>query len=328
MKALSLFSGGLDSAIAVKIIQNQGITVIPLNFVSHFFGGFNERAEKMAEQLGVKVKYIDFKEEHLQIVDHPPSGYGKCMNPCIDCHALMIRKAIGLLEQYGASFVITGEVLGQRPMSQTKSAIHRINRLSGWGELVVRPLSGQLLPETLAERNRWICREKLLEIQGRGRKKQMELAAQFGITEYPTPAGGCPLTEPQYSRRLRMLQQDGCFQETELFELIAHSRIYRLDEAKYFLIGRNREENELLTAHHQKKRAVHFITADKGTMGPDIFFFGERFSEGEIHFAKRLFARYSHTKGKSDSYFLLDGKAMKIGPVEVTEEERLSHLIQ
>jgi tRNA-specific 2-thiouridylase len=126
MKALALFSGGLDSALAIKVVQEQGIEVIALNFVSHFFGGKDEKAENMAKQLGVQLEYVDFSEIHTELVKNPPSGRGKNMNPCIDCHALMFEKAGELLEKYGAKFLISGEVLGQRPMSQNFSALNRV----------------------------------------------------------------------------------------------------------------------------------------------------------------------------------------------------------
>ncbi len=202
MKALALFSGGLDSTLAIKLIKDQGVEVIALNFVSYFFGGKNERADKAAKDLGVQIEYIDFKEIHKEIVKNPPNGYGKNMNPCIDCHALMIKTAGELLKKYDASFIITGEVLGQRPMSQNSQALKRVEKISGMEGYLVRPLCAKLLPETIPEKNGWIDREKLQNLNGRGWTRQMELAAELGVVEYPSPEGGCLLTAPGYSRRL------------------------------------------------------------------------------------------------------------------------------
>lgn len=169
IKALALFSGGLDSALAIKVVQEQGIEVIALNFVSHFFGGKNEKAESMAKQLGIKLEYIDFKKRHILVVEDPVYGRGKNMNPCIDCHSLMFKIAGELLEKYGASFVISGEVLGQRPMSQNSQALEKVKKLSGMEDLVLRPLSAKLLPPSKAEIMGWVDREKLLDINGRSR---------------------------------------------------------------------------------------------------------------------------------------------------------------
>ena len=136
IKALALFSGGLDSALAIKVVQEQGIEVIALNFVSHFFGGVNEKAEYMAKQLGIQLEYIHFEKRHMEVVKDPVYGRGKNMNPCIDCHSLMFRIAGELLEKYGASFLISGEVLGQRPMSQNPQALEKVKKLSGVGDLI------------------------------------------------------------------------------------------------------------------------------------------------------------------------------------------------
>ena len=204
-RALALFSGGLDSALAIKVIKDQGIDVIALNFVSHFFGGKNEKAEKMAEQLGIKVEYVHFEKRHTEVVKNPVYGRGKNMNPCIDCHSLMFKVAGELLEKYDADFVISGEVLGQRPMSQNRQALNIVKKESGFSNKILRPLCAKNIEPTEMELNGLVDREKLLDISGRSRKTQMELAEKWGITEYPSPAGGCKLTEPNYALRLRDL---------------------------------------------------------------------------------------------------------------------------
>ena len=213
IKALALFSGGLDSALAVKVVKDQGIEVIGLNFVSHFFGGKNEKAESMAKQLGIQLEYIDFKKRHTDMMQNPVYGRGKNMNPCIDCHSLMFKIAGELLEKYDAQFVISGEVLGQRPMSQNSAALEKVKALSGMDDLILRPLSAKLLPPSKAELEGWVDREQLLDIQGRSRARQMELTEKYGLVEYPTPGGGCLLTDPAYSDRLEIIEKDGLMDE-------------------------------------------------------------------------------------------------------------------
>ena len=214
------------------MVQDQGVEVIGLNFVSHFFGGKNEKAEKMAEQLGIKLEYIDFKKRHMFVVEDPVYGRGKNMNPCIDCHSLMFKIAGELLEEYGAHFVISGEVLGQRPMSQNAQALEKVKKLSGMEDLVLRPLSAKLLPPSKAELMGWVDREKLLDINGRSRHRQMELMNSYGLVEYPSPGGGCLLTDPGYSSRLKVLEDDGLLKDEHswLFKLIKEARFFRFDK--------------------------------------------------------------------------------------------------
>ena len=267
IKALALFSGGLDSALAIKVVQEQGIEVIALNFVSHFFGGKNEKAESMAKQLGIKLEYIDFKKRHILVVEDPVYGRGKNMNPCIDCHSLMFKIAGELLEKYGASFVISGEVLGQRPMSQNSQALEKVKKLSGMEDLVLRPLSAKLLPPSKAEIIGWVDREKLLDINGRSRHRQMELMDFYGLVEYPSPAGGCLLTDPGYSSRLKVLEDDGLLKEEHawLFKLIKEARFFRFSQARYLFVGRNKESNDKIDelANKEKEEKENNKTENK-----------------------------------------------------------------
>ncbi len=327
MRVLALFSGGLDSCLAVKVMQEQGIDVIALNFVSYFFGGTNERAEAMAKSLGVQLEYIDFKEAQLALVKDPPSGYGKGLNPCIDCHALMINVAQSLLPKYDASFLITGEVVGQRPMSQNSNAMRRICKLTGDTGLLVRPLSGQILEATVPEQKGWIKREKLLRINGRGRKDQLALADKYGIVEFPTPSGGCLLTDPQYSNRLKIFKKDDSWDYPDFFHLLSKARLYRLAQKRYLLIGRNEAENTTLASLRSEPGVSHYICADETTMGPDILFIGDGFESEEIEYAKRLYARYSQTKGKVESTALIDGESIVIEATVVTEDEMKKYLV-
>lgn len=295
-KALALFSGGLDSALAIKVVQEQGIDVIALNFVSHFFGGTNPKSEFMAKQLGIPLEYIHFEKRHMGVLTNPVYGYGKNMNPCIDCHSLMFKIAGELLPKYDADFVISGEVLGQRPMSQNYNALEKVKKLSGMDDLVLRPLSAKLLPPSLPERMGWVDKEKLLDIQGRSRKRQMELVESYGITEYPSPAGGCLLTDPAYSDRLKILREDGFLEDefSPLFYLIKHSRFFRLDKGKYIFVGRIHEENEKITSLQD---FGSYYLYSKTTPGPRIIGFGD-LKKDEKKLAKNLFLRYSRSKGK------------------------------
>ncbi len=317
MKALALFSGGLDSALAIRVVQEQGIEVIALNFVSHFFGGKNEKAEKMAEQLGVQLEYVDFKAIHTEIVKNPPSGRGKNINPCIDCHALMFKVAANLLEKYDAKFLISGEVLGQRPMSQNYNALGKVQKLSEVDDIIVRPLSAKCLPETKPEKEGWIDREQLLDIQGRSRKIQMAMMADYGLVEYPSPGGGCLLTDPNYSNRLKLIEKDGLLEEDKnfLFYMAKVGRMFRLDKGRYIFVGRENEDN-LRLSEQKDKASLYIVSA--GTPGPAIVGYGDM-SDEDVEFAKELFSRYSKCKGKETVHLLLNGEKVEVAPVDLEE---------
>ena len=295
-RALALFSGGLDSVLAIKVMQEQGIEVIALNFMSYFFGGKNMRADKMAKQLGIELKYIDFQERHLNMMKNPIYGMGKNMNPCIDCHSLMFKIAGELLDQYDAYFIISGEVLGQRPMSQNAQALEKVKKLSGVGDLIVRPLSGKLLPPTLPMEQGIVDRERLLDIQGRSRQRQLQLVADYKIVEYETPGGGCLLTDPAYSVRLRILKNDGFFdnEHSYLFKLIKKTRFFRFDNGKYLFVGRDDESNKIIS-YYENKGFVQLKTSK--VPGPRIMLFGI-FSKSEEKLIGEIFSKYSKSKGK------------------------------
>jgi tRNA-specific 2-thiouridylase len=329
MKALALFSGGLDSTLAIKLVQQQGIEVIALNFVSHFFGGKNEKADNMAKQLGIKLEYVDFSKLHTELTKNPPSGRGKNMNPCIDCHALMFKKAGELLEQYDANFLISGEVLGQRPMSQNFSSLNRVKKLSGGdlGDLIVRPLCAKLLPITKPEELGWIDREQLMSINGRSRKPQIELAEKWGLVEYPSPGGGCMLTEPNYSKRLKVLEEDGFLEDrySYLFHLAKRGRFFRLDTGKYLFVGREKDDNFKLTEY---KRYGNLYIAGVDTPGPAIVGYGD-LNTDQIILAQNLFSRYSHAKGKKKIQLVLNEKIVEVETVdlEILAEDIKKYLV-
>ena len=243
-KAIGLLSGGLDSILATRLLQDQGIEVLAICFQTPFFD--SQKAQRAAAQLKVPLRIIDISEEHLQLVRNPRYGYGRNMNPCIDCHILMLKRAGHLLERERFDFIFTGEVLGQRPMSQNRQVLQMVARDSGYEGLILRPLSAKLLPETIPEREGKVDRGRLLDIRGRSRKSQFELAKRYGIGDFPEPAGGCLLTDPAYSRRLRdLLTHQGEVQIRDI-ELLRVGRHFRLDESAKVIIGRRKEENERL----------------------------------------------------------------------------------
>lgn len=243
MKAVSLFSGGLDSQLAVCLMKDQAVEIVAVNFVTPFFGA-DPNNRLAARQLGIEYHEIDIGQSYMEILKNPVYGYGRNINPCIDCHAFMLKNAGEFMEQVGARFLITGEVLGERPMSQNKSALQAVEKLSGMRGLILRPLSALLLKPTIPETEGWVERERLLDISGRGRKRQIELAQHYGIIDYPTPAGGCLLTQENYARRLRALlnaKPDAGCAEMAILKLGRH---FYLDDNLLLVVGRNQAENE------------------------------------------------------------------------------------
>lgn len=199
-KCLSLLSGGLDSILAIKVLEKNGIEVQPISFESYFFG--SSAAEKACKQLGVKLRIEDISDKHLKMVKNPKHGHGSAFNPCIDCHKMMLIEAKKIMKKEGYDFIATGEVIGQRPMSQNRNALDLIEKEAGLRGKIVRPLCLKLLPETDAEKDGLIDRKGFYDISGRSRTMQIELASRLGIKDYPSPAGGCILTENNYGKLL------------------------------------------------------------------------------------------------------------------------------
>ncbi len=243
-KALGLLSGGVDSSLAALALKRQGIEVTCISYVTPFFG--SAKAEKAALQMGIPLLVRNIGEVHLEMVKAPHYGYGKNMNPCIDCHALMFRLAGQIMVEAGYDFLFSGEVLGQRPMSQNPSALRAVANYSGYPERILRPLSARLLPPTPMENQGLVDRERLLDIQGRSRKRQEALAREWGLTDYPASGGGCLLTEKSFSGRLRDLftHQPDCT-VTDV-ELLKQGRQFRLSPRVKLVLGRNQDDNEAL----------------------------------------------------------------------------------
>jgi len=250
IRVIGLLSGGLDSSLALTWMHGLGYDVV----VYHFANGFHSAvhtgqgkplALETAERLGVGIKVIDNSNELLQVVKHPDHGYGAHFNPCVDCRILMFRMTKARMAEEGAKFIFTGEVLGQRPMSQRRQAMELIDQAAGVEGLVVRPLCGKLLPPSKAEEQGWVRREDLKDIQGRSRKRQIALAEELGLKKYESPAGGCLLTDPGFEYRIR---DEFRFGDPDIHEiqLLKVGRQFRLSECSKTILGRNAADCQVL----------------------------------------------------------------------------------
>lgn len=249
-RAIGIFSGGLDSMLAVETLRRQGIEVLALTFQTPFFT--SRRAEQSASFLGIAHRIQDITLEHLEIVKNPRFGLGRHMNPCMDCHALMFKKAGQLMEAEGYDFLFSGEVLGQRPFSQNRQALEKVALASGYPDRILRPLSALKLPPSWPELSGLVDRKGLFGFRGRSRKPQMELARKLGITEFPSPAGGCLLTDPGFSARLRdLLEREENWDIHDLF-LLSVGRHLRLTPGRKVIVGRNQRENERIDSLAQE----------------------------------------------------------------------------
>lgn len=304
MKAVALLSGGLDSTLAIEVVKRQGIEVLALNFFSPFClcdkkGGCCFEAKRAADNLGVSVKRLFLGEEFLKMVKHPRYGYGKNLNPCIDCRILMFKKTKEFMKKVGAKFVITGEVLGQRPMSQHKRALRIIEQESGLEGLILRPLSAKLLKETIPEKQGWVRRQELLEFCGRRRTPQMQLAHYFGIHDYPCSSGGCLLTDPGFCRRLSDLMNYGIF-NLENVELLKLGRHFRIEPYYKLIVGRNEEENKKLLHLRGEEDIVFEPYNIKGPLG--LGRYSQRLFNGEYLkiISARILAHYFKISDEQD----------------------------
>lgn len=296
-KALALTSGGLDSILAAKLIADQGIEVTGICFASAFFGSRN--AEKMAEQIKMPLIIIDFTKEHLEMTKNPKHGYGKNMNPCIDCHAMMLNFAGRYMEEHGYDFLITGEVLNQRPMSQNIKSLNIVKKESGYEDKILRPLSALKLPPTQMEIDGLVDRTKLLGFSGKTRKPQIELAEKMEIVEYPSPAGGCFLTEPNFGRRLKDLYEYNKEKaDSNDVRLLNIGRHFRISENVKAISTRNKDEYEMIKELLTEDMWVFDTAEHKGStvvLKPAI---GYEPTADEIYLAASITARYS--KGKDE----------------------------
>jgi len=291
-KAIGLLSGGLDSTLATKLMLDQGIEVLALSFITPFCTctrkGCKHEASRVAEKFGIKIKVIVLTDEYIKMVRNPAHGYGKHMNPCVDCRIFMFKRAKRYMEEIGVSFIFTGEVLGQRPMSQRKEAMGIIEKESHLEGLILRPLSARFLKPTIPEKEGLVDREKLLEIRGRWRKPQMELALILGIKDYPCPAGGCRLTDPHFARRVRE-SFDHDEDTTKDMYLLRYGRHFRLPGGNKFIVGRNEKENRTLSSFAEEKDLLMEVDDSKS---PVALLIGEN-GRKDLKIAASICARYS-----------------------------------
>ncbi|MEA4925818.1 MAG: tRNA 4-thiouridine(8) synthase ThiI [Syntrophomonadaceae bacterium] len=293
MKAVSLFSGGLDSQLAVCLLKDQGIEVIAVNFVTPFFGA-DKRFSQAASDLGVEYHEINIGPIYMDVLRNPVYGYGKNFNPCIDCHAFMLKNAAVYMREIGASFLITGEVLGERPMSQNKSSLSAVEKHSGCKGLILRPLSAKLLPPTIPEIEGWVDRNQLLDISGRSRIRQMQLAEYYGIKDYPTPAGGCLLTQENFSKRLRRIIEEKPDIKMDEFEILRLGRHFYLGAGVLLVVGRNHSENERLLDLAVKDDYILRVTDRPGPVG--LVRLLKPANDPDLQLAAGIVARYSDAR--------------------------------
>lgn len=315
ISAVALYSGGLDSTLAILAVQRQGIRVRAVTFLNHFGCDITDRSScsknpfSAAEKFGFEVKLSHLSEKFIDIVKNPKFGHGKNMNPCIDCRILMLREAREFMSMTGASFLITGEVLGQRPMSQRRDALDIIDREAGLKGYILRPLSARVLRPTRAEEEGLVDRSLLYDFSGRSRKPQMALAAEFGLTDYPAPAGGCLLTEPNYAYRLRELLDHDHDPSLLDLQLLRVGRHFRLSPGCKAVVGRNQTENEMLLK-----------LADEASVLVRVLGFGSPVTvirgggEEEVLTAASICARYSDGREQTNT----DVKVLRAGAECVT----------
>ena len=336
IKAVSLISGGLDSMLATKLIQEQGIHVEGINFFTGFcVEGHTHAIRKqkenkikrnnslwVAEQLGIKLHIIDVIEEYKDVLLNPKYGYGQNMNPCLDCKIFMVKKAKEWAKENGFDFIITGEVIGQRPMSQRKDTMPVIQKQSGIDDLLLRPLCAHNLPETKPEREGWVDRSKLKGITGRGRKEQISMAKQYGIDDYASPAGGCCfLTDKKYSDKLVDLWKAKNTREYEFDDimLLKVGRHVRIKPEYKLIIGREEGENNYLFGYKRQFTSAYCSSH----AGPVILIDGE-FDKADEEEVAKILGRF--TQGKNDEkvtivFEYLDGinKEVQVTPASADE---------
>ena len=288
IKALGLFSGGLDSMLATKLIQEQGIKVELINFYTPFFPPKN--AIEISKQIKIPLKEIDVTKDYLKMLRKPKHGYGSEMNPCIDCKIFMLKKAKDYAKKIGAKFIFTGEVLGERPMSQNKNAFEMIEKEAGLKGKLLRPLSANLLHITEAEK-KWIDRNKLLDISGRRREMQFKLLKKFRIKKYHSPSGGCLLTYKEFAKKIRDLLKHNKKITTKDLELLKIGRHFRFKNNK-IIVGRDKDENEKLLELKQKTNYIFEVP----NVGSPITILQGRKTKESIIKAAQLTARYSDSK--------------------------------
>lgn len=330
-KAIALYSGGLDSTLAILVAMRQGIEVTAVTFLTHFGCDISDKSScskdpfAASAKFGFEVKLCHLAEKFVEIVKRPKFGHGKNMNPCIDCRILMLKEAKELMAMRGAHFIVTGEVLGQRPMSQRRDTFPRIDREAGLEGYILRPLSAKLLKPTIAEQSGLVDRERLYGFHGRSRKPQMALAEEFGLVDYPPPAGGCLLTDPIYSHRLRDLLEHNPSPSPKDINLLRVGRHFRAAGDCRIVVGRDKEENNVIEALAGDE---HLLWVE-GFGSPLTMVCGNA-GEGTLHLAASICARYSDAKQlpSVDVTVSRNGAELKLHARPATDEVLWRYMIR
>ena len=284
--------------LAVQFMKKLGYEVLPIFFETPFFTA--EKALISAKEIGVELIVHDITRQHLEMLKHPRYGFGKYMNPCIDCHGLMFETAGKMMPEYNVDFLISGEVLGQRPMSQRKDALNSVGKLSKVKDLLIRPLSQKLLADTLPIRENWVKKEEMLDIQGRSRQRQIEMAKEFGIKHFQNPGGGCLLTDRGFSNRLKDLMDFDMF-ELDFIKFLKIGRHFRLSKDVKLIVGRNKQDNDSLTKL-TRDETFFKLKERQGPLG--IINSKRSLTDDEIEKAAAIVFRYENKlEGKREVFF-------------------------
>jgi tRNA-uridine 2-sulfurtransferase len=325
VRALGLCSGGLDSILSALVLRDQGIHVAWITFETPFFSA--DKARKAAEQTGIELHVQDITPDYLVLIQNPPAGFGRNMNPCMDCHSLMFRKAGEYMQSLEFDFLFSGEVMGQRPMSQTSNSLRYVAKHSGFQDVILRPLSALKLTPTPMEEQGLVDRNKLLDISGRSRKPQMALARKYGITDYPTPAGGCLLTDPGYSRRLKDLIDHEETLTPGALHLLRYGRHMRLNPKTKIVVGRTQKDNEQIQLHCDPQRDA--VIKTNGFPGPTVVLPGGG-SKEVLFLAAAVCAGYSKAPifAPTSVQVTVAGKSQNITVLPISPQEAQRFLIK
>lgn len=321
-KGVVLLSGGLDSTLAACILKEQGIEIEAVNFQT-MFGCCKDDARSVAYRLGIPLTFLKVGDDYLKVIQNPKHGYGRGINPCVDCRGYMFDMAKRYMEQCGASFLITGEVLNQRPMSQKMNDFKIIESETGLEGRILRPLSAKLLPPTEPEEKGIVDRQKLFEVKGRSRRILLELAARYGIENPPSPSPGCALTSPDFAKKVLDVFDHHPHSERWEFEILKMGRHFRLDPWTKVVIGRNENQNEYFENLHPPGSV---LLTSLNFSGPHAILIGEKNPEN-LEKAGRLMLRYSRNRPLlCEIQVEKDGEVEVIHVSEAEEESTLESL--
>ncbi|MBI9030443.1 hypothetical protein JEZ13_00345 [bacterium] len=314
-KAIALFSGGLDSMLAVLYMQKLGYEIVPIFFESPFYPA--TKAKHGARVAGLNVEIIDITPDLIEVLKNPRYGFGKHLNPCIDCHGMMFRKAGEMLEKYQADFIISGEVMGQRPMSQRPDSMNAVAKLSGVRELLVRPLCQKYLPDTKPVIEGWVNKEELLDFHGRGRSRQLALAEEYGLKDFEMPGGGCLLTDKQVSEKVAdLLKHDQL--TPRYLKFLQEGRRVRISENLLLIVTRTKYESDYLTPRIEDE----IVIKAANIAGPLGVLLGEDISLDEIKLAGRVILSYINKLKNSTAQVEYGQKFKLVNKLEVSPLSR------